>query len=346
MSAAEALSTADLQWLPANHAAIEVWGAASQTLIGDSLRLTRPLDMPGKGYAHDNPGACLRFATSARRGAVRLRYSDQHISPTARNGIGLMLVDDAEAATFTSRTATVVRPVEDIDVPLPVPATPGIHTYTVVMPYGDSVDVLGIGIEPTAVLSALEHHPQLRWVAYGDSVTQGFTSTHIGKTYPWLVARQRGWEAINLGLGGRSCNANDAEAIANLHPDLVTIAIGVNDWQGNAPAANYGLRLSHLIERLHALQPQARLAVITPLWVNDTWLAGKTAAPLADYRRAAEAAVASHAAICTLIDGATLIDPDPTLFDRVAVHPNDRGFAQMAERLSARLFPDLVPSKR
>lgn len=35
-----------------------------------------------------------------------------------------------------------------------------------------------------------------------------------------------------------------------------------------------------------------------------------------------------------LVDGPDLIDHDVALFDKVAVHPNDAGFAQMAERLA------------
>jgi hypothetical protein len=38
-----------------------------------------------------------------------------------------------------------------------------------------------------------------------------------------------------------------------------------------------------------------------------------------------------------LIEGLDLIDHDPKLFDAVAVHPNDQGFAQMGERLAKQM---------
>lgn len=38
-----------------------------------------------------------------------------------------------------------------------------------------------------------------------------------------------------------------------------------------------------------------------------------------------------------LVEGPDLIDHDATFFDPVAVHPNDKGFAQMSERLAQQI---------
>jgi len=38
-----------------------------------------------------------------------------------------------------------------------------------------------------------------------------------------------------------------------------------------------------------------------------------------------------------VIEGPDLIDQDPSLFSPVAVHPNDAGFAEMAERLKQQI---------
>ena len=58
------------------------------------------------------------------------------------------------------------------------------------------------------------------------------------------------------------------------------------------------------------------------------WVPPQATHPLDAYRAAAGA---------DAIDGAALIDHDPALFDRIAVHPGDAGFAQMAGRLAGRL---------
>ena len=346
---ATVMSAADPTFIAASDPGFTVSGAAISELVteGDAVarRLHRPLDMPGKGYGWDNPGAEIAFRTAARSVSVRLRYSAAHISTSARNGIGLVVVDDAwrSATTFNDGNRAVQRAVTTIDVPLKVPAAAGEHRYRIVLPYGDSVDFLGASVESGASIAADDQPKRPRWVAYGDSVTQGFEASHIGTSYGWQVAQLRGWELLNLGLGGRVCVPGDASAIAGLAPDLVTIAIGVNDWQGGIPPATYGAHLATLLDQLNALRPATRIAVLSPLWVGDDWKPAGAKQPLADYRSAAEATVAARP-WAQFVDGASLIAHERALFNRTAVHPNDQGFAQMAEHLAATLFPSVPPA--
>lgn len=327
--------------VPAGDPALVIEGAAASELLDDAdgrrLRLRRPIDIPIKGYGWDNPGATVRFSTAARHGEIRLRYSEKHVSTTGRNGVGLILVDDA--VTLVRPTATtIVRAVEVVAHPLPVPAAPGVHEYTYVMPYGDSVELIGVAVEAGATVTAGAARQRPRWVVYGDSVTQGFEASNVGATWPWLVARARGWEMINVAVGGRSSNVPDARAIAALRPDAVAVAIGVNDWNGGSPVATYRTNLTGFLNVLDKELPGVPVAVITPLWVAPAW---KTAnpAPLADYRAVAAAVAAEHHA--TVIDGAVLIDANTKLFSPTALHPNDAGFAQMAERVAP-----LLPAPR
>lgn len=332
---------APLRLVPAGDPALVVEGAAAVELVDDGdgrrLRLHRPIDMPGKGYGWDNPGATVRFRTDARSGELRLRYSERHVSTSARNSIGLILVDGAPAPAALVRSAAtaVQRPVELAAHPLPVPAAAGMHEYTYVMPYGDAVEVVGVAVAGDAAVSAPEPRRRPRWVAYGDSVTQGFDASHVGASYAWRTAAIRGWELVNIAVGGRASTVADADAVAGLKPDVVSVAIGVNDWQGGVPVATYRERLGGMLARLRSALPGVPVAVISPLWVAPSWSPAKAAAPLDEYRAAA--AAAATAAGATLIDGPALIEHDPKLFNSVAVHPNDAGFTQMAERLAPRL---------
>mgnify|MGYP001323087239 CR=1 FL=1 len=52
------------------------------------------------------------------------------------------------------------------------------------------------------------------------------------------------------------------------------------------------------------------------------------------YRIIREVVAESGNARLKLVEGPRLIDHDAALFDPIAVHPNDAGFAQMAERLA------------
>lgn len=78
--------------------------------------------------------------------------------------------------------------------------------------------------------------------------------------------------------------------------------------------------------------------VITPLWVSENWKPKAARFDVERYRAVARELVASaHDAHPHLIEGPELIDHDGRFFDRVLVHPNDEGFAVMAERLGSRL---------
>lgn len=332
--------------IPADHPAIRCSDYVEKELTPDgAVRFHRILDVPGRGYRWDNPGARVRFRTDARTLAVRLRYSDKHTSPSARASVGIFLIDGRgdPAWTFASRTRETLRPVENLALELPVPAATGFHDYTVVMPYGDSVDFLGLNVNDGASFETPPDRPALRYVAYGDSVTHGFTASHIGHTYPYRLAEARGWQLVNLGLGGRTARAPEGDVVGRLGGDIVTVLIGVNDWQGGVAPDVYRQAMRGLLTRIRALQPGVPVYAITPLWVSEKWKPTKARFPLEDYRAALRALVAElHDPALHLIEGPGLIEADERCFDAVLVHPNDAGFAQMAERL-ARLIAPVAP---
>src|SRR5581483_1123607 len=73
-------------------------------------RFDRVLDIPGKGYRWDNPGARIRFRTNATSVKVLLYFNELHISTSARNSQGLCLVDGVSKPEWGFRTkATQTR---------------------------------------------------------------------------------------------------------------------------------------------------------------------------------------------------------------------------------------------
>ncbi|MCX6848069.1 MAG: SGNH/GDSL hydrolase family protein, partial [Verrucomicrobia bacterium] len=203
-------------------------------------RFDRVFDIPGKGYRWDNPGARIRFRTDATQVKARLEFNELHISTSARNSNGIYLIDGATQPTWTfhTKTATPKRAPESVEVQMPAVA-PGFHDYEIVLPYGDSVDFQGLEVNATAKMQPPPAAPAVRYVAYGDSVTHGFTASAIDKTYPYLVAQKMGWQLINLGLGGRASNVVDAHILKTLKADVITVLMGVNDWQGGGPVERY-----------------------------------------------------------------------------------------------------------
>ena len=175
-----------------------------------------------------------------------------------------------------------------------------------------------------------------RLAAYGDSITHGFTASDVSKSYTFLFAQKKNWQLVNMGLGGRSSAANDGTLIAALGCDVVSVLIGANDWQGGRPLAAFRANMEGFLRNLRAKQPAVPLIVITPLWVPPTWKPPAARLDLEAYRQTLrEVVAAAHDPHITLVEGPALIDHELRYLDAVVVHPNNAGFAQMAERLAA-----------
>ena len=331
-------------FIPANDSRLAFSDFAHMTFIdspvstgGKMARFDRIADPGGKGYQWDNPGTRLRFRTDASSIKVHLYYNEKHVSTSARNPSGRYFIDGKSdnAWRFTSVQTKTVRTPETLIVPI-VSRTPGIHEYDIILPYGDSVDVLGITAGDNAHFETPSPRPAKRLVAYGDSITHGFTASEVTGSYAFLFAQKMNWQIVNMGIGGRGSSANDGTLIASQNGDVVSMLIGVNDWQGGRTVASFKANMEGFIKNLRKQQPSVPIIVITPLWVPASWKPKSATIDLEEYRKALREVVAAGGdANIRIVEGPALIDHDEKYFDKVAVHPNDKGFAMMAERLAA-----------
>ena len=93
-------------------------------------------------------------------------------------------------------------------------------------------------------------------------------------------------------------------------------------------------------DAIRAAQPTVPIYYLTSLWVAPSWNPKAQVADLETYRRVAREIVAArHDPNLHLVEGPELIDHEIALFDATPVHPNDQGFAQMAERLASQMRP-------
>jgi lysophospholipase L1-like esterase len=312
-------------------------GAGAQ---GKVMRFDRKIDMVGKGYRWDNPGACISFRTDATEIVAVLNYSELHTSTSARNAIGVYSVDGVfkRQWSFRTRQQGVPRTPETLEARISNGGVAGFHQYEIFLPYGDSVDFAGLKVNPEAKFEAVEPKPMPCYVAYGDSITHGFTSTEVSKTYPFLLGEKKGWRVINLGLGGRASTPTDGTLIASLKPDVVTVLMGANDWQIGVPLERYRANMDAFLSNIRSALPETPVYLLTFLWVNSSWNPPGKVADLESYRQVLREVVAARKdPNLFVVEGPALIDEKPSLFDVVPVHPNDAGFAMMAERLEKQI---------
>lgn len=294
-----------------------------------------------EGEFGDAPGARIRFRTNSPTVQVHLRYPARQV----RNSIGLFRIDGKGDPAWTFQRAVMGYPAPESDqvVELPVPGTAAAHSpfrdYELILPYADTVLLLGVQLAPEALWEMPAPRPARRWLAFGDSLTQGQGATHVGHSFAFLAAEAKGWQLINAGFGGRGAAQTDGDYLGAIDADLVTISMGVNNWQGGTELEAFRGQITGLLARLRKARPTTPVRVVTPLWVPPTWQPERAKYPLAEYRAIIREVVASRTdPNVRLIDGETLIDHDPALFGRTGPQPNDKGHAQIAERLAAQLF--------
>jgi lysophospholipase L1-like esterase len=174
-------------------------------------------------------------------------------------------------------------------------------------------------------------------VTFTGSLTNGPTQVS-GQTFPRSHEGHDGWTIdpgySTYGLSGISTLI--PSPALNGGPHIILLHIGTND-AGFMDAANMSTRLEALLDKIAQAAPSALivLAQTTPL--------GYTSAPLTTYDAKIPGIVQSHAAKGQHIVGVDMSKmPVPADIGSDNVHPNDQGYAYMANIWYAAL-KDLLP---
>ncbi|MET0715273.1 MAG: SGNH/GDSL hydrolase family protein [Mycetocola sp.] len=174
---------------------------------------------------------------------------------------------------------------------------------------------------------------------YGDSYTLGTGASDPSKRWSTLICADRGWAEFNPSVNGlgfvnnRSALPGDLIGrIIDADPDIVFVTMGLNDnFSMPGSAAEIEAAISDDIETLAAELPDARLIVVEPFWYTDERPASVDTI-ISWVRDAAEGVGADY------IAGASYwIEGHPEWMAVDGIHPNDDGYAAMAERMDAEL---------
>lgn len=234
----------------------------------------------------------------------------------------------------------------DIDGVLDVP-------WRIICPYGARTIVKALHLSDGAEVFPASRRP-VRWLAHGDSITQGAHAMSPAMTYVNLAADALGWDAINMGFGGSAWgDAVVAEYIASRQDwDVLSIAIGTNTYGGSKePASDLKRRYDEFLSIIRDSHPGKPILCVTPVWrkqdvpPEEANVCGDT--PRA-YRRAIEDVVRGRQAEdarLALLDGLELIG-GPRGLGVDLVHPDDHGMLMMAQGIAEALGAMSLPLAR
>lgn len=172
------------------------------------------------------------------------------------------------------------------------------------------------------------HRRRGKYLAFGDSITQGHDAAHPNQSYTNLLADALDMELLNQAVGnGRFCPEKPDPELPFL-PDLITVAYGTNDWDfetlnSDAPAA--------FLKTLTELYPNTPIVLMLPIWrAEHMQLRGKW--NLAQGREFLKHCAQSFPQV-RVIDCSNFVPPLPEYFYDGTVHPNDMGYLYFAHAL-------------
>jgi lysophospholipase L1-like esterase len=176
---------------------------------------------------------------------------------------------------------------------------------------------------------------QPRWLAYGDSIAEGWIASGPAGAWPAIAGRDQGLDVVNLGYAGSARGEIvSAEHVASLEADVISITHGTNCWT-RIPFSIEMMRATTdaFLRIVRAGHPHVPIVVASPVVRPDgESTPNKLGATLAGLRRAMEEATQARIdggdARLTLVPGGDVLDP-ALLAD--GVHPGDEGHRVLAE---------------
>ncbi|MBV8161146.1 MAG: GDSL family lipase [Acidimicrobiia bacterium] len=174
---------------------------------------------------------------------------------------------------------------------------------------------------------------QPRWIAYGDSVAEGWVASGPALAWPAVAGRRFGLDVVNMGYAGAARGElASAEQIAGLDADVISITHGTNCWTRTPHSVDMmRAAVAAFIDVVRQGHPETPIVVVSPVLRPDAeQTPNRLGATLRDLRAAMEAAAAQRDVV--LIPGGDLIGADH-LAD--GIHPDDEGHRILAEVIGA-----------
>ena len=217
----------------------------------------------------------------------------------------------------------------------------------VYLPLYGPVEVLAIGVDEGAGFELpAPFVVEKPVVFYGTSITQGGCASRPGLSYQAMLARDLNLDYANFGFAGKGrCDLEVAEALAEVEACCWVLDVG----QNTSPE-QLRERFKPFLNILREAQPQTPLLATTPIFYNQELWSEEFQQTVGEKRDIIRAAVQAQKQEgdrgVYVLEAADYLGADFTDGAVDGGHPNDLGFARMAEGMRPRLAEILGSSLR
>lgn len=304
-----------------------VHNALTTTVQDGIVTFTRFTAAQEKTYYKDSPDYFVRCGASANitldffTDADTLSFSAEFAPGSSQNESGIDLCIDG--------VLTEYHPIDfetDESFSFSLPA--GQHRITVFLPWNAKTILKDIAVLPdSATVSPVEK--QLRILAFGDSITQGYIARHPSASYVSLFAEALQAEVLNQGIAGYIFNAKTLQKAPDWRPDIITVAYGTNDFSHTDSQSVFQREVSDYIKTLTETYPNVPILGILPIYRYDDGIDEKAARKDYTFDEACEFIKSQYSLYpqCRILDGRSFHPRPADFYAADYLHPNDLGFS-------------------
>ncbi len=169
-----------------------------------------------------------------------------------------------------------------------------------------------------------------KYLALGDSITQGMLSELTSITYTSILEREWDAQLLNHGVGGYVYNADSLDENLAFDPDIVTVAYGTNDYTRIESINTIEENVHAYYKKLKAIYPDKEIYIITPIWRGN--LDSEEAIQKMRQIRKVITRKAEEYGFA-VINGTKLVPHVYEAYIDKGLHPNAFGFEEMAKNI-------------
>ncbi|NRA38343.1 MAG: SGNH/GDSL hydrolase family protein [Planctomycetes bacterium] len=337
--AAQNPDLAEIQWLSPFESELQLNGLVWNT----DNNIIRRLPTNDKGdipeavdhLANSPTGVQIRFCTNSKRIAIQVTLANVssmvHMASTGISGCDLYVKKDGKFIFYAASKydhkqaayALLLFQHEDSEE----------REFLINLPLYEGVDALHVGIDETASISSPPAFSyDKRIVVYGTSVTQGGCASRPGMCYTNILSRALNAEIINLGFSG---SGKGEPALAQYISQIKNTGLLVLDYQANTGAVGIAKTMAAFVDILRAADADVPILVISKPPNVHALIQAKDQAHTESENAWQENFVSERQQAgdtnIYFLDGCTAIEERFMEGTVDGIHPNDLGFALIAE---------------